>query len=306
MDLSILVISKTYQLLNRMINSINEKSYLKNDNFEILCSWNGDSLDLKKIQKPINYNLRIIEIIPYNFAKNMNQLISLSLGKYLLIINDDVILDKNSISSGVKLLEKNNNIGLIGGNLRDKKNNLTHAGVCFNFLNSAYHYLEHLIRYDNNFVSKNFIITASTGALMITRKEIFQELKFNEYYEVCGEDIELCLDINQFLGKEIWYCNDFKGIHEAESTRKKVPYQQKNISDKRRLRSRYSFYLKNINIKELRRTYMFDKKILKLIIREKIKSFKGRLQTDYWLIIILNLIKIKILTYLKHLTSSFK
>jgi len=306
MDLSILVISKTYYLLNRMLNSINENSYLKNDKFEILCSWNGDTEDLKKIQNSKNYNLKIIKIKPYNFAKNMNKLISISLGKYLLFINDDVILDKDSISSGLNLLEENINIGLVGGNLRDKKNNLTHAGVNFNFLNSAYHFLENLIKYDNPFVCNNFIISACTGALMITRKKVFNDLEFNELYKVCGEDIELCLDINQLLGKEIWYCNNFKGIHEAESTRKRVPNQKKNISDKRRLKNRYSFYFKNLNIKELRRLYNFDKKLLNLIFESKVPSFKGRLQTDYWIIIIFNLIKIKILIFLNKLRNNIK
>ena len=289
-----------------MLKSINEKLYLKNENFEILCSWNGKDLDLKKIENPKDYNLKIIKIKPYNFARNMNELIRVSNGEYLLIINDDVILDEGSIYSGLNLLKENINIGLIGGNLRDKENNLTHAGVNFNFLNSPYHFLENLIKYHNTFLNKNFIISASTGALMITRKEIFKELKFNERYQVCGEDIELCLDINELLGKEIWYCCKFKGIHEAESTRKNIPNQQKNIFDKRRLKSRYSLYLRNIDIKELRKIYMFDKKILNLIIGSKIESFKGRLQTDYWLIIILNLIKIKILIYLKKFRSSFR
>ena len=64
---------------------------------------------------------------------------------------------------------------------------------------------------------------------MLTRKKFFKELKFNERYEVCGEDIELCLDISQLLRKEIWYCNQFKGIHEAESTRKKFLISQKKF-----------------------------------------------------------------------------
>ena len=306
MYLSILVISRTYQLLNRMLESIDEESYINNKNSEILCSWNGETKDLKKIRTSGEFNLKLIEIKPYNFAKNMNELIKISTGEYLLVINDDVILDKNSIQEGLNLLKKNINIGLVGGNLRDKKNNLTHAGVNFNFLNSPYHFLENIIKYDNDFVSRNSIISASTGALMITKKSIFEELKFNEYYEVCGEDIELCLDINQLLGKEIWYCHDFKGIHEAESTRKKILNQQKSYSDKKRLKNRYSFYLKNLDIKELRRAYNFDKKIMNLILKSKIQSFRGRLHTDYWLVIILNLIKIKFMIFLNLFRKIFK
>ena len=112
---------------------------------------------------------------------------------------------------------------------------------------------------------------------MITRKEIFKELKFNEHYEVCGEDIELCLDINQLLGKEIWYCNNFKGIHEAESTRKKFSNQQKNTLDKRRLKRRYKSFLKDLNIKELLRIYNFEKTILGFTLRSKKKILRGTL-----------------------------
>ena len=299
MYLSILVISKTYQLLNRMLSSIDEKTYLNNKDCEIICSWNGETEDLKKIPNPGGFNLKLIEIKPYNFSKNMNELIKVSVGKYLLIINDDVILDKESIRAGLDLLKENNNIGLVGGNLRDTKNNLKHAGVNFNFLNSAYHFLENLIKYDHIFLSNNFIIPASTGALMITRREIFKELKFNERYAVCGEDIELCLDINQVLGKEIWYCDKFKGIHEAESTRKITPNQQKNILDKRRLKRRYKLFLNDLKIPDLLKLYNFDKKILYFILRSKIKSYKGRLHTDYWLILLINMIKLKFKIFLK-------
>ena len=299
MYLSILVISRTYQLLNRMLSSIDERTYLNKKDFEIICSWNGETKDLKKIQTPEGFNLKLIEIKPYNFSKNMNELIKVSVGKYLLIINDDVILDKESIRAGLDLLKENNNIGLVGGNLRDSKNNLKHAGVNFNFLNSAYHFLENLIKYDHIFLSNNLIIPASTGALMITRREIFKELKFNENYAVCGEDIELCLDINQVLGKEIWYCDKFKGIHEAESTRKITPNQQKNILDKRRLKRRYKLFLNDLKIPDLQKLYNFDKKILYFILRSKIKSYKGRLHTDYWLILLINMIKLKFKIFLK-------
>ena len=299
MYLSILVVSRTYQLLNRMLSSIDEGTYLNKKDFEIICSWNGETEDLKKIQNPKEFNLKLITIKPYNFAKNMNNLIKISIGKYLLIINDDVILDKDSIGEGLNFLMRNTNIGLVGGNLRDKENNLKHAGVNFNFLNSAYHFLENLIKFDNEFLNNSFIIPASTGALMITRKEIFQELKFNERYEVCGEDIELCLDINQLLKKEIWYCDKFKGIHEAESTRKITPNQQKNILDKRRLKRRYKLFLNDLKIQDLLKLYNFDKKILYFILRSKIKSYKGRLHTDYWLILLINMIKLKFKIFLK-------
>ena len=117
----------------------------------------------------------------------------------------------------------------------------------------------------------------------------------------CGEDIELCLDINQVLGKEIWYCDKFKGIHEAESTRKITPNQQKNILDKRRLKRRYKLFLNDLKIQELLKLYNFDKEILFFIFKSKIKSYRGRLQTDFWATLVINIIKIKFKIFLKTL-----
>ena len=306
MELSILVISRTYKLINRLLKSISYITYLNKLNFEIICSWNGKFKDLKKIKIPENLSLIIREIKPYNFANNMNELIKISKGKFLLIINDDVILDKNSIEYGLRLINANNNIGLVGGNLRDRKNFLTHAGVNFNFLNSPYHFLEGQINYKVNFLKKNFTIPASTGALMLTKKEIFKNIKFNENNQVCGEDIELCLDIRQLLGMEIWFCHLFTGIHEAETTRKKMPHQKKNIFDKKRLMKRYSLFLKTLGRDQLLDIYNFDKKILNSIFKYKIKTFQNRINTDYWLIILINMLKIKIKILIKFLLINIK
>ena len=299
MELSILVISRTYKLINRLLASLSNNSYLNKINFEIICSWNGKLNDLNKIKIPTNLNLKIKEIKPYNFAKNMNELINISKGEFSLLINDDVILDKNSIEYALKLIKGNIKIGIVGGNLRDRKNVLTHAGVNFNFFNSPYHFLEGQINYQNNFLNGNFIIPASTGALMLTRKIFFKDIQLNENYHVCGEDIELCLDIRQLLEREIWFCNLFTGIHEAETTRKKIPYQNKNIFDKKRLLKRYSLFLNSLERDQLLDIYNFDKNLLNSIFKYKLNSFGNRIHTDSWLIILINMLKIKIKILIK-------
>ena len=201
MDLSILVISKTYKLVNKLIKSLSDNKYLTEIKSEVLCSWNGLQKDLNKIIVTKDINLRIQMIKPYNFAINMNQLINMSTGKYILMINDDVFLDKNSIESGLNLLIKNKEIGIVGGLLRDRKGFLTHAGVSFNLLNSPYHFFEYLIKLkDVNLFNRSFFVPASTGALILSRKDTLTKVKFNELYNVCGEDIELCLDVRQILG----------------------------------------------------------------------------------------------------------
>jgi|ERR1035437_456258 GT2 family glycosyltransferase len=49
------------------------------------------------------------------FAKGMNQGIEISKGDYILLLNNDVYLDSNYIKDGLSRLQKDENIGFIGG-----------------------------------------------------------------------------------------------------------------------------------------------------------------------------------------------
>ena len=48
MLLSILVISRSQDLLSQMLNSISKATSLGVDELEILCSWNGSKINEKK------------------------------------------------------------------------------------------------------------------------------------------------------------------------------------------------------------------------------------------------------------------
>ena len=294
MKLSILVISRSYELLNRMLKSLVSSTKINKSKIETLCSWNGPDKDLEMISFQEELNLKIFKVKPYNFASNMNRLINRSKGEYILLINDDVILDKKSLDFGLQLLENNKQIGLVGGKLRDSKGNLSHAGVNFSFFNSPYHFLEGIVKTNSQLLLNNdFCIPASTGALMLTKKNVLEKVKFNEKYHVCAEDIELCLDIRQFLKKEIWFCHQFSGIHEAETTKIKFNAQRKNIYDNKRIISRYSNFINNSNGSEIYFEYHFNLKILRYIFKYKLKSWQRRFHTDFWAFIVLKLIIIK-------------
>ena len=92
----------------------------------------------------------------------------------------------------------------------------------------------------------------------------------NENYNVCGEDIELCLDIKEKLDKDIIYSPWFSGIHEAESTRRKIKKQLKNKKDKKRLIERYQSFLKNVSLKSLYFEYNLNKQSIHWMIQYNI------------------------------------
>ena len=142
MRLSILVVSRTASLLNRMLKSLASATNLNSIGVEILCSWNGSQEEEQAIDNTSGYELLIAQKDPYHFASNMNSLAEKANGELLLIINDDVILDSGSIDGAIQCLESSPDIGLVGARLRDGEGLLTHAGILFDSRHSPYHQLD--------------------------------------------------------------------------------------------------------------------------------------------------------------------
>ncbi len=270
MEMSILVVSKTAKLLNRMLNSLADATSINKDNIEILCSWNGDDENEINSYKYKNFNL--IKEKPYNFAANMNMLISKSNCNDILIINDDVILDKKSIDYGMKSLNQND-IGIVGGLLRNNQQKISHCGVLFNLLHSPFHQLENLLDINSPLLSNLKInVPAATGALMLTKRKYLNEINFNELYQVCGEDIEICLDFREILNLQIIIDNRFSGIHQAETTRQKIKGQSKNKKDRKRIQKRYKSFLINTSLENLNFEYNANKKLIQWMFNYNIKG----------------------------------
>ena len=242
--LSILVISRTPNLLNEMLLSLAKATTLPYDEIEILCSWNGLPTDESKIINKSGYEFLIAKRQSYHFAKNMNSLAEVAIGDIFLLINDDIILDKGSLDSAIKCLEEEPNAGLVGGRLRDNNQKLTHAGITFDRKDSPYHKLDRLIDANSQIIlGRNRILPAVTGALMLLKGHTFLSIRFNETFKVCGEDVELCLDLREKLELEVFYCPDFSAIHKSEQTRQSQDNQKSNEEDLVKLRVRRRKFL---------------------------------------------------------------
>ena len=253
MILSILIVSRTPLYLNNTLKSLAQASTLDLDKVEILCSWNGELEDEKDIENLSEYEFRIAQRDHYHFAKNINNLARKANGEFLLIINDDVILDNESIDKAIECLLKEPKAGLVGGRLRDKSFNLiTHSGIVFDDRDSPYHQFDRLFPADDPVVmGSNKIMPAVTGALMLIRRKDFLNVLFDEDFKVCGEDVQLCLGVRKELGLEVFYCPAFSGIHEGESTRKGQRNQVGNSEDLSKLQLLYREFINNSSQEEL-------------------------------------------------------
>ena len=247
MLLSILVVSRSYKLLNQMLSSISNATNLNKNKIEILCSWNGNTIDESKIRNYSGYSFRIAEKSKYHFATNINSLAKNANGEILLIINDDIILDNKSIDNAINQLLNNSQIGIVTGKLRYKNGMIQHVGITFDGNNIPYHKFEKLLKSNSHLISKdNQIVPAASGALIFIKKQLFLEIGLNENYEICGEDIELSLDLRE--KDYIILCSTLvSGIHFSSVTRKINNQYGNSINDLYRMKKRREDFINKVS-----------------------------------------------------------
>ena len=150
------------------------------------------------------------------------------------------------------MLSKHQKVGLVGARLRNNKGQLTHAGIQFDSKYSSYHPLDQLIESSQTRLSPGGPIAAVTGALQWIRRRDFLKHPYNTSYKVCGEDVELCLDVQEYLHQQVWLCNQATAIHESETTRSQQPNQSNNSADMLRLRVRTKSFIEQASADQLR------------------------------------------------------
>ncbi len=277
MRLSILVVSRTPSLLKGMLASIKNASSLSKADLEILCSWNGTAEGETAIVNNSTYNFSITQRVAYHFASNMNTLVEAAKGDLILFINDDLILDSGSIDAAIKCLDSETNAGIVGGRLRNERGGLQHGGILFDDSYSPYHYLENLLNADEEiFTDQSRLMPAVTGAMMLIKKDNFLKLNFNSSYKVCGEDIELCLDLRQILGLNIFYCPEASGVHLSSVTREKMNQFGDNQHDMQRMRLRRQSFLEQANKAQLKQELAavnLEAKELRKILLQRADSY---------------------------------
>tara|TARA_Y100001968_G_scaffold252575_1_gene238100 strand:- start:1177 stop:2082 length:906 start_codon:yes stop_codon:yes gene_type:complete len=274
-----------------MLESLGKATSLDPSEVEILCSWNGGASAENQIINNSGYEFLIAQKDPYHFATNINNLAEKASGDIFLIINDDIILDHNSIDQGIETLNNQSNIGLIGANLRNENNQTVHCGMLFDCRNSPYHKLESLIQSkEENRYELNEYMPAVTGALLLIKRSTFLKIKFNEKYKVCGEDVELCLDIRDKLNLRVVYCPQFSGIHTVSTTRKEKGQYGNNSEDIVLMRQRRKNFISNAkqdNLIDEINAYSKESEELNKLIKSLLNdhedaSLEVKKEIDYW------------------------
>lgn len=195
----------------------------KDDTVQVASTW-GDKVKVF----PYRNNLQ-------NFSAGMNYLFKETKPEdedYILLLNNDVMVkDKNSIKNMINLMENDDSVGVVGARLFYTTTDiLQHAGVVFD---SQYKMPFHFRTGQKNCpeAEKNRLFQVVTGAVLLTKAKYFKNVFTNkagtqgmdENYHWSFDDVDLCLSIMYNMGKKIVYCGETNFFHEESASLKKNP-----------------------------------------------------------------------------------
>ena len=282
MRLSILVVSRTADLLSSMLTSLNGALHLPRREVEILCSWNGSPEEEARIENGSGYEFSIANRIPYHFSSNINELAQLANGEVLALVNDDVILDMNSLDSGLSCLLDDISTLCVGSLLRFPDGRLQHGGMSFDHQHLPYHIAEGLINATNEISElPPYEVPCVSAAVMLIRKSTFKEQPFDESYLRCGEDVQLNLDLREKLKGRVMLCPGMSGVHLESATRAENDETGNTSRDIAKMKTRRRLFLDQASQEQLRvelsmstRDHIFTKEVM-----EKERNYLHQQQT---------------------------
>lgn len=157
-----------------------------------------------------------------------------SIGKYLLILNPDTILEENNLLKMLQFMEQNPDVGVAGCKVLNADGTFQ-LGCRRGFptpwasftklfgLQKLFPGSKFFAQYNQTYksIDETYSIDAITGAYMFIRKEIFEKINgFDEDFFMYGEDIDLCLRISQNSCKIVYYHETSIIHYKGESTRR--------------------------------------------------------------------------------------
>ena len=173
-----------------------------------------------------------IKVIPYkdnrqNFSEGCNFLFNAASpadNDYVMLLNNDVIFqDKESIKNMLSIIQKDNSVGMVGARLLYTDTDLLqHAGVIFDpTYKTPMHFV--LVKSQTMMLSVTEPSKWSLARLALPRRIITAMLLrrinlvlkgMDENYYWAFDDVDLCLSIKYNLNKKIVYCGNTNIFHE--------------------------------------------------------------------------------------------
>lgn len=213
-----------------------------------------DNASFKKIPKQVKVSRRLMIVHNHKnvgYGSAINQVIQLSRGKFLLLLNADVVFKEDAIIKMFNKLKEDVELGIIGPQMLDEKRKVQLIGSGMPFLPGALFVFSFLGKiFPQNKYSKDYFlydfdrsieteIDVICGGCILIKKSLFNAVgSFDKRFFMYFEEADLCYRVKK-AGFKILYYPEAKVVH---------PFA-KSSSDKKWIRrtferSRFMFFRK--------------------------------------------------------------
>lgn len=253
--LSIVVLS--YNTCDLLVDCLNSLEKLKQEaDFEIIVSDNGSTDgSIDTVKKDFKKVILIENGKNLGFAAGNNAARKIAKGKYVLFLNSDTIVHKNTLKKTVEYLDNNSDVGAVtcktvlpSGELdRDARRAFPTPWVAishFAYLDRIWPASRIFSKYWYGYLSPDVTheIDVLQGAYCLIKRSILDKVDwFDEDYFLDGEDIDLCWKVKQ-LGYKIIYFPEVSITHVKKASKRKL----RKISISTGVKSMEIFYRKHL------------------------------------------------------------
>jgi GT2 family glycosyltransferase/SAM-dependent methyltransferase len=166
------------------------------------------------------------------FALSCNHGAMVAAGSLLVFLNNDTLPEPGWLDALVECMRRHPNAGIVGAKLLFPNGTIQHAGVTFAPPSGVPSHLYYGFSREHPAVNKPRRFQAVTGACLLIRRTLFEELKgFDPIFLNVYEDVDLCLRAGE-LGYEVHYCPSSTLVHLQSVTR------QASVADNDKVKSR--------------------------------------------------------------------
>jgi hypothetical protein len=236
MELSIIIVNyNTKKYLKKLLSSLYSSPPLSS--FEVLVVENGSTDDSYLMVKKHFPQVRVIKnCINVGFARANNQAVARAKGKYVLLLNPDILPTHKAINRMINFIKTHPDAGCVGGRLLypNRKHQLscrsfpTYLTIFFGRVSlftqlfPKNRFSKKFLRLDMNY-NKTQKVDWIMGACILMKKEVFQKLGgFDEDFFLYVEDLDLCYRLKKILNLNVYYLQDAIFIHFHEVSTKKL------------------------------------------------------------------------------------
>jgi GT2 family glycosyltransferase len=226
-ELSIIIVNwNTKEFLRNCLNSIYEN--LPPFSLEIIVVDNASSDGSQDMVKKEFPEVILIEnSLNLGYSKANNIGFKLSKGRYILFLNSDTIVHRDTLSKALDFMKLYDDAGVMGCKTLNSDGSLQYSAFNFPSPIRIFAYITGLNRLFKISRFKNFskvrLIDYVQGSFLLTRRDILESIGgFDENFFMYNEDVDLCKRLWN-LGFKVYYNPDISITHYLGGSSKKNP-----------------------------------------------------------------------------------